>query len=142
MAEIPYFAAGVPNLISSRRALEIFTALSDVHVDLSELQQQGEAVRRGLLDLMERMRAEAERQGRGDAEDAADEVHGDPDDHEEEESPGSEAPPLDVRSRIERLFDEARIDRSAAFRLKEELDRLGLFEAYEDRFLDLFRRAE
>jgi hypothetical protein len=25
--------------------------------------------------------------------------------------------------------------------LKEELDRLGVFDRYEDRFLDLFRRA-
>lgn len=40
------------------------------------------------------------------------------------------------------MFQEAREDRAKAVRLKEELDRLGVYPAYEDRFLDLFRRAE
>ena len=33
-------------------------------------------------------------------------------------------------------------DRSKAFELKQELDRLGLFKEYEDRFLDLFKKTE
>lgn len=157
MAEIPYFAAGVPNLISSRRALEIFTALSDVDVELAELQEQGETVRQALLDLMERMRAEAERAGAeedeadDDIDEAAEPLAGaeagaaGSDESADEPDTRPRAPdglPLEVRSRIERLFDEARKSRSSAFRLKEELDRLGVFELYEDRFLDLFRRAE
>jgi hypothetical protein len=32
--------------------------------------------------------------------------------------------------------------REAALELKAELDRHGLFKRYEDRFLDLFKRAE
>ena len=145
MAEIPYFAAGVPNLISSRCALEVFTALSDIHIDLTELQQQGEAVRRALLELMERMRAEAERQGEGEEEEPESELGAEltaPEEEEPEQEPRAPELPLEARSRIERLFDQARQDRSTAFRLKEELDRLGVFEQYEDRFLDLFRRAE
>jgi hypothetical protein len=43
------------------------------------------------------------------------------------------------RRRIETLFSEAERDRSRALALKAELDRLGVFERYEDRFLDLFR---
>ena len=145
MAEIPYFAAGVPNLISSHCALEVFTALSDIHVDLAELQQQGEAVRAALLELMERMRAEAERQGPESEEELGeDDLGAALSEHDEaaEDKTGPESLPLEARSRIERLFEQARKDRSAAFRLKEELDRLGVFEVYEDRFLDLFRRAE
>lgn len=150
MAEIPYFAAGVPNLISSRRALEIFTALANIQVELAELQEQGEQVRQALLDLMERMRAEAERaEAEGEEEGEEPESEEGPAPEAGAEPPGEAAParggdglPLEARSRIERLFDEARRDRSAAFRLKEELDRLGVFETYEDRFLDLFRRAE
>jgi len=44
------------------------------------------------------------------------------------------------RKRIEALFDQAAKDRSKAFELKQELDRLGVFKEYEDRFLDLFRK--
>ena len=43
--------------------------------------------------------------------------------------------------RIEELFDVAKRDRSKAFELKRELDRLELFKEYEDRFLDLFKKA-
>jgi hypothetical protein len=45
------------------------------------------------------------------------------------------------RQRLEGLFQEAARDRSKAFELKQELDRLGVFKEYEDRFLDLFKKA-
>ena len=41
---------------------------------------------------------------------------------------------------IESLFEIARADRSRAFELKRELDRLDVFREYEDRFLDLFKQ--
>ena len=40
---------------------------------------------------------------------------------------------------VEQFFNRARFDRSQTPLLKAELDRLGLFKQYEDRFLDLFR---
>ena len=43
--------------------------------------------------------------------------------------------------RVESLFTEATIDRSRTMALKVELDRLGVFVEYEDRFLDLFREC-
>ena len=46
------------------------------------------------------------------------------------------------RQSIERLFDQSATDRSKAFELKQELDRLGVFKEYEDRFLDLFKTSE
>ncbi len=46
------------------------------------------------------------------------------------------------RARIETLFQLATGDRSKAFELKQELDRLGLFKEYEDRFLDLFKKMD
>ncbi len=45
-------------------------------------------------------------------------------------------------SHIERLFERAKDDRSRAYELKQELDRLDVFPDYEDRFLDLFKRPE
>ena len=38
--------------------------------------------------------------------------------------------------------DQAGKDRSKAFELKAFLDRNGVFGEYEDRFLDLFKKAE
>ena len=39
-----------------------------------------------------------------------------------------------------RGFEQARQDKSKAFELKQQLDRLDLFADYEDRFLDLFKK--
>ena len=45
-----------------------------------------------------------------------------------------------TRQKIEKLFGDAAKDRAKAFGLKRELDKLGVFKQYEDRFLDLFER--
>ncbi|MBV8318546.1 MAG: hypothetical protein JOZ53_26700, partial [Planctomycetaceae bacterium] len=46
------------------------------------------------------------------------------------------------RRRIEQLFEQAKQDRSYAYELKRELDRLNVYPEYEDRFLDLFKKSE
>jgi uncharacterized protein len=57
---------------------------------------------------------------------------------EEISSIDEEKVPHYVMERIEKLFQEARVDRARAPELKKELDRWNLFELYENRFLDLF----
>ncbi len=52
--------------------------------------------------------------------------------------PGA-AGPAD-RQRIGALFEQAVKDRSKTFELKRELDPLGAFKEYEDRFVDLFKK--
>jgi len=48
--------------------------------------------------------------------------------------------PADARLRIEDLFRQVSRGETAAAVLKEELDRWGLFDEYEDRFLNIFRK--
>jgi hypothetical protein len=48
--------------------------------------------------------------------------------------------PGEVRYRIDDLFHQVTKGERAPHELKEELDRWGLFEEYEDRFLSLFRK--
>ena len=48
--------------------------------------------------------------------------------------------PADARRRIEDLFGEVRRGETAAAVLKDELDRWGVFEDYQDRFLSIFRK--
>lgn len=47
--------------------------------------------------------------------------------------------PSEVRNQIDELFRQVRKGEREPRELKEELDRWGLFEEYEDRFLSLFR---
>ena len=53
-----------------------------------------------------------------------------------------DAVPGYVMNRLEGLFRATARNRAKAGQLKEELDRWGLYELYEDRFLDLFRNRE
>ncbi len=141
LGEIPYFAAGVANPKAAMAVLKAFASLSGVQVDLSALEPHAASVDRGLLDLLSRLREQAgEEGGEGPPlpEEPAPETE--PDTFQAE---ATEAEPLDpaARNRIEELFKEARRDRSSRVKLKEELDRLRVFDRYENRFLDLFRRA-
>jgi len=45
----------------------------------------------------------------------------------------------DDLAKLEALFQDAAVDRHSAMYLKSELDRMGLYLQFEDRFLDLFR---
>jgi proteasome assembly chaperone (PAC2) family protein len=59
---------------------------------------------------------------------------------QQEEQPVSRS----VSIKIEKLFKQAEFDRTykSKMRLKEELDKWGLFDEYLDRFLDLFKKTQ
>lgn len=138
MAEIPYFAGAVPNPKAASAALEVFGAMSDLSIDRGDLIAQGEEVDRQLVELFERMGGESAMPGLGEHDEEDESL----DEPQDEQKP--ERTPIDfaTREKLEQMFAEARRDRAKAIELKRELDRLGVFEQYEDRFLDLFKRAE
>ncbi len=131
MGEVAQMAAGVPNPRSALVALDAFARLGGIEVDLEPLRAQADETDARIATLFDQLQE-------GDGEGA---------------EPGAEpaklagptwndhVPPIDgaTKRRIEDLFDAARRDRGTVPQLKAVLDRLGLFEVYEDRFLDLFR---
>jgi proteasome assembly chaperone (PAC2) family protein len=135
LGEMPHIFAQLPFPKASHAILDVFATLADIDLDLSELAEQARAVEEQLGELLARVEEKFGPQT------------GAEDDDEEEEGFLPEAPeeeslaPAD-RDRIERLFTEAARDRSKAFELKRELDRLGLFKEYENRFLDLFKKSK
>lgn len=138
LGEMPFFAVSVPNPKASHRVLEIFTGLASINVDFSELAAQSKAVERRLVELLERMNLTIEASTGAEGQEELTVI---PDFLPEELQ---EQPDLSARDRkrIETLFDAAIIDRSKALELKHELDRLGVFHQFEDRFLDLFKQGE
>jgi len=146
LGELPYFAAGVPNPRASQAVLEDFAMLANVVVDTGDLKAQGDQVEQSLLQMLGKMQEAAQAQGAELNVESADDEE--PDDNSEDEPPltanPKPAPVLDepTRRRIDSLFKAADQDRSMAVGLKQELDRLGVFKQYEDRFLDLFRKAD
>jgi proteasome assembly chaperone (PAC2) family protein len=145
MGEIPFFAPGVPNPKAAKAVLESLSLLSGFEIQVEDLTEQAKQIDQMLVQMWERVQAQ-QQAGQGSEF---------PDDEEESSAEGAvelEAdteqatpePEIDAatKARIEAMFAHAHQDKSAAMGLKKELDRLGVFKIYENRFLDLFRRAE
>ena len=147
LAEIPFYAARVPNFRAARSVLSAFGDITGIDIDFTELNQRVDAGEEAMLRMFEQVQA---------AQDAASETN-ELFDAELEDGPkdvdaGDGGPTADeehdhgldadVRAEIERRFHAAAADRDVAFDLKTELDRLGVFDEYEDRFLDLFRSSD
>jgi proteasome assembly chaperone (PAC2) family protein len=145
LGELPFFAAGVPNPKASQAVLEVFSNLAEIDIDFAELREQAEAVEQGLLELLEKMKQAASEQQDSDEEGfSVPEFARGQDPGDDEPQQRNEQPALDAaqRQKIESMFATAARDRSKAFALKQELDRLGVFKQFEDRFLDLFKAAQ
>ncbi|MBM3992101.1 MAG: hypothetical protein FJ298_13980 [Planctomycetes bacterium] len=136
LGEFPFFAATVPNPKASAAVLRVFSQLSGIEVGLAELLADARRIEKGLIEHLENLQKAARLAARS--------VEAPGGEHEHALEAGLQdpfAPAPDVVARIEALFAQARRDRSRALELKSELDRHGLFRDYEDRFLDLFKRA-
>jgi proteasome assembly chaperone (PAC2) family protein len=130
LGEMPHIFSQLPFPKASLAILEVFITITGIELDLAELAEQARVTEQQLGELLARVE-----QTYGNQSTAEEEGYS-PESTEEERS--SEAD----RQRIEGLFGKAAKDRSKAFELKQELDRLGLFKEYEDRFLDLFKTQE
>ena len=117
LGEIPFFASGLPNPKAAAAVLRVFGQVAGIALDLAPLHEQARRSEQALLQHSREPAAAAGPLGAGPAVAPA------------------------VRERIEQLFAAAPGDRQKALELKAELDRHGLFRAYEDRFLDLFRQG-
>ena len=135
LATIPQYAMSLPNPRGSRALVEALGSLLGVENDLSDFEAPVKQMDAVMSQIEERMRSafesresapgESEEEGMGEAAESG--------------PVGEEEVPGYVMKRLEELFLATARDRANAGRLKDELDRWGLFKLYEDRFLDLFR---
>jgi proteasome assembly chaperone (PAC2) family protein len=132
LGEIPHIFAQFPFPKAALGVLEAFTTLAGIELDFTELREQANVVEQKLGELLAQVEAAMQQQGIGEEEPAA-----------ETFTPVAEErlSPADKRQ-IEQLFEQAQQDRSKAYELKRELDRLSVFAEYEDRFLDLFKPGD
>jgi proteasome assembly chaperone (PAC2) family protein len=131
LGEMPHIFAQLPFPKASLAVLEAFSTIANIEIDMTELSEQAKEVEQKLGELLEKVEEALEQQQQqGPAEDDAVQL----------ESPEEEGANPEDQRRIERLFAQANQDRSKAYELKRELDRLDLYKEYEDRFLDLFKK--
>jgi len=136
LGEMPFYAPQVPFPNASVAVLEAFTTLAGIELNLDELREHGQVMQEAIDKALDQFRKhQQEAAGDYESEDFT------PVDLGLEEPTGSTLSDED-RQHIETLFKQAAEDRSRAYDLKKELDRLGVFDDYEDRFLDLFKPSE
>jgi predicted ATP-grasp superfamily ATP-dependent carboligase len=133
LGEMPHIFAQLPFPKASLAVLEVFSTIAHIDIDLSELSEQAREVEHKLGELLEKVKEALEEQQ--DQESSGEEEAA-----EFEPAALEDGPSPEDRDLIERLFRQARKDRSKAYELKRELDRLQLYREYEDRFLDLFKK--
>lgn len=130
LGEMPHIFAQLPFPGASLAVLRVFRELTGIPLNLEELEEQAQELSRRLGELLAQVEG-----GFKSAQANEEEIP------EAEPAEPPKLSPKDERH-IEELFVQAREDRSKAYELKRELDRLGVFADYEDRFLDLFRKPE
>lgn len=130
LGEMPHIFSQLPFPKASLAILEAFTTMAGIDLDFTELAEQAKSMEQQLGEVLSRVE-----QAYGQQQPAEEEGY-------PTEAPEEEALSAADQKRIENLFEQAEKDRSKAFELKQELDRLGIFKEHEDRFLDLFKKAD
>ena len=130
LGEMPSIFAQLPFPKASLAVLEVFQRISGIEIDFAELAEQAKDMEQKLGELLAQVEQAYEQQGPAEDETIK---------REAAEEEGLGRADLD---HLEQLFAQARKDRSLAYELKRELDRLGVYREYEDRFLDLFKKSE
>lgn len=131
LGEMPSLLPDLPYPAASAAVLRVFARMTGLALDLDELEAYGQQTREQLSGAYQQalraMRAAGPRPEEGAPA-----------------PPARRAGELDEEDEkaVEELFRAAGQDRSKAFALKTELDRLGVFKRYEDRFLSLFKAED
>jgi proteasome assembly chaperone (PAC2) family protein len=129
LGEMPHIFVQLPFPKASLAILEVFLTITGIDLDLSELSEQAKVMEQQLGEFLTRLEKTY------GAQTAPEEEGYKPEPAEEPRLSSAQ------HERIEELFAQSEKDRSKAFELKQELDRLGVFKEYEDRFLDLFKKT-
>jgi uncharacterized protein len=132
LGEMPHILTRLPFPKASRSILQVFATMTGIELDFTELTRQVDAMDRQLGELLSQV--EQAYGSRVAGEEPEEEYRPEPVEEERLDT--------GAQQRIERLFEQAATDRSKAFELKQELDRLGVFKEHEDRFLDLFKKDD
>jgi proteasome assembly chaperone (PAC2) family protein len=134
LGEMPHIFSQLPFPKASLAVLRVFTSIAGIDLDTHELAEQARTADQNLGELLNKVEnAIAQKTSPTEESDEF------PEEPVVEDEPGLSA--QDAR-KIEQLFEESSRDRTKAYELKQELDRMNVFKEYEDRFLTLFRKPE
>jgi hypothetical protein len=125
LATMPQYAIGLPNPRATKAIIEALQKTLRFNISLEELDELAHDMDEKMALIEEKVKDVFTM----DKEDAG------------PVGSGKKVPEY-IMDKVEKLFQEARLDRAKAIFLKKELDRWDLYKVYEDRFLDLFRESQ
>jgi uncharacterized protein len=132
LGEIPLYTIQIENPKSSCVVLESLSSIIGIPIDIAKLRDQAQYMENEINQLIGAMRANHSGQINPINEEEVEKI--------KKALSHLTKLPGSVKDKIEKLFEEARIDAVKARELKTELDRWNVYKEYEDRFLDLFRK--
>lgn len=132
LGDIPLYTIQIENPKAVLVALEAFSKIMGLQLDLKPLQEQAQHMEEEINKLLDYLHMGFPLGPIGDEE------------VEKIKKSLSQLTklPLSIKERIEKLFEEAKTNPLKAGELKAELDKWNVYKEYEDRFLDLFRKSQ
>ncbi|MFH1190050.1 MAG: PAC2 family protein [Candidatus Omnitrophota bacterium] len=127
LATMPQYAISLPNPKASAAIIEALQKILNFVVSLEEMDDYIRDMDEKLSSIEDKIKDVMPLENNKDVESPP---------------PAQKRTPGYIIEKIEKLFREAKKDRSRAKELKTELDRWDLYEIYEDRFLDLFKDSQ
>ncbi|MBU1727336.1 MAG: PAC2 family protein [Candidatus Omnitrophica bacterium] len=133
LGEIPLYTIQIENPRASAAVLEAFAKILNIQFGVSDLLEQAHTMEAEINKLLEYLKV-----GPQGSQPITEE------DIEKIKKSLTQLTklPVSIKDRIEKLFQEAKANLGRANELKVELDRWNVYKEYEDRFLDLFRKAK
>ncbi len=132
LGEVPLYTIQIENPKASFAVLEALKKILGLEIDLSDLLEQAQVMEEQINSLLDHLKLGPIPGPIGEEE------------IEKIKKTLSQLTklPLSVKEKIEKLFSQAKSDSTKANELKAELDKWSVYKDYEDRFLDLFKKAK
>ncbi len=132
LGEIPLYTIQIENPKASAAVLTALAAILNIQIDVEPLKEQGRMMENEINKLLEYLKVGSSGISGPIGEEEVELI---------KKSLGQLTKlPVSVKERIEKLFEESRLNISKAKELKIELDKWNVYKEYEDKFLDLFRK--
>jgi len=131
LGEIPLYTAQIENPKATEAILSVIDKYAGLNLDLTPLRERGKFIEDEIERMIAYLKGEPSPEQPLDEEDI---------DKIKKDLAAYTKLPQSAREQIEKMFKEAQKDIAKARQLKEELDRWHVYQEYEDRFLDLFKK--
>lgn len=134
LGEIPLYTIQIENPKASCAVLRALSRILGIDINLSELKEQAQAMDGEINKLLDYLKLEPQGQAGPIGEDEIEKI--------KKTLSQLTKLPFSVKDKIEKLFEQVKMDISRAAELKTELDKWNAYKDYEDRFLDLFKKSK